>query len=158
MKANIHGQGHQNKFHIEEVKALTKKYSEMDKNDFTPKDLEFAKYFMSIHNNLNKGIKGRGPSRKDSAQRMISNTPISINYPGIMDNMHIAMTNMHMVGQDMRHMARSYSQESEGRVHEIFDSETSDMSSQSSISTPASNYEPFPNQGLAFGDRNIGWR
>lgn len=58
-------QTHQNAFHRDTVLALTTKFASItDESALTTKEKELIKYLMSVHNNANKGIKGRGKGRK----------------------------------------------------------------------------------------------
>ncbi|KAK7538998.1 hypothetical protein IWX49DRAFT_91412 [Phyllosticta citricarpa] len=52
---------HQNKFHADEIKILTAKFSSFGENDFASvEDKELWEYFAGAYKNSNKGIKGRG--------------------------------------------------------------------------------------------------
>lgn len=65
-RSNTHRlQTHQNAFHRETVLALTAKFATItDESSLTKEEMELIKYLMSVHNNANKGIKGRGKGRK----------------------------------------------------------------------------------------------
>ncbi|KAI1328786.1 hypothetical protein F5Y16DRAFT_141836 [Xylariaceae sp. FL0255] len=51
---------HQNHYHESELADLVKKFSHMDVATMSPQDLELWNYFLVVHKNSNKGIKGRG--------------------------------------------------------------------------------------------------
>ncbi|KAK4138736.1 hypothetical protein BT67DRAFT_369905 [Trichocladium antarcticum] len=55
---------HQNAFHLETVVALIRKFAIISDDSITEEEQELIRYITSVHNNANKGIKGRGKGRK----------------------------------------------------------------------------------------------
>lgn len=64
-------QSHQNKFHIETIRALKAKYESYKDGDIVDvKEKDLWEYFAEMYKNSNKGIKGRGKDRKVGANSM----------------------------------------------------------------------------------------
>ena len=57
-------QTHQNAFHLETLITLSRKFATISGDSITKEEKELIQYITSVHNNANKGIKGRGKGRK----------------------------------------------------------------------------------------------
>ncbi|KAI8965739.1 hypothetical protein F5Y11DRAFT_279291 [Daldinia sp. FL1419] len=74
---------HHNAYHKETIKRLTQRFKTVSTDEeLSAEELKIFKHFAKLYKNLNKGIKGRGPSRKDGLRNQNSATPsVSQHYP-----------------------------------------------------------------------------
>ncbi|KAL1877610.1 hypothetical protein VTK73DRAFT_8434 [Phialemonium thermophilum] len=150
---------HQNKFHMETLKALTAKFSSIkDQSDVCDADRELWAYFANLYKNSNKGIKGRGKHRKVGPiapspgvrMGMIIPPPFSMAHPnpGI-TQLHPSVTHPPLCLPSLVNLG---TRDSPGNGYDVYDVE------DSGGSTPASApggpiYEDDHGRGFAFGDR-----
>ncbi|EMR67928.1 putative c2h2 transcription factor protein [Eutypa lata UCREL1] len=70
---------HMNKFHAAALVAWQEKFQVKPKDELTPAELEMRKYFATMFQNSNKGIKGRGKGRHvKTIEEMASNGNINV--------------------------------------------------------------------------------
>ncbi|KAI0546843.1 hypothetical protein F4679DRAFT_396092 [Xylaria curta] len=68
---------HQNNYHQDDLRQLELKFSNiLSMTEMTPKDRELWDYFLTVHKNSNKGIKGRGKECRVELVNHAANAPL----------------------------------------------------------------------------------
>ncbi|KAI1175443.1 hypothetical protein F4777DRAFT_324364 [Nemania sp. FL0916] len=155
---------HQNNYHKEELRELEQKFSTMRSvTDMTDADRELWDYFLTVHKNSNKGIKGRG---KECRVELLPHTnslpsqyplqspvelqhgpfPVSHGLPHSMGFTHFGMQRTNL-GQDFL-VARG------GHGYDVYEIDQSNISSGTltPASSPGGIYDEH-HRGLPFHDR-----
>ncbi|KAK3944140.1 hypothetical protein QBC46DRAFT_404734 [Diplogelasinospora grovesii] len=168
---------HQNKFHIDTLKALTARFAALrDYDNVSKEDRELFEYFATLYKNSNKGIKGRGKDRKvgtvarTASPTSPTNTTISSPHHPF-HQQHPLPQFLHMP-QPLHHptpfqglshpaaysmgrpnmMVNVTGRDSNGK-YEMFEMDEDSVTSSGPASTTGTMYEEDQGRELAFGDR-----
>ncbi|KAJ2987310.1 hypothetical protein NUW58_g4577 [Xylaria curta] len=155
---------HQNNYHKEELRELELKFSNMRSvAEMTEADRELWDYFLTVHKNSNKGIKGRGkecrveliPPSNNLPNQYPLQSPVELQHAGfhMTHNLPNSMNFGHF-GMQRANLGQDFLVARGGNGYDVYEIDQGSISSGTitPASSPGGIYDDH-NRGLSFHDR-----
>lgn len=159
-KGNL--KSHQNDYHKDELSDLERKFSKIGSvAEMTDADKKLWDYFLTVHNNSNKGIKGRGkecrvellPNSGNTQSQYQLQSPIELQHAQFA--MPQALASFSHFGMPRTNLGQEYLVTRGGHGYEVYDIDQASMSSGTitPTSSPGGLYDDNHHRGIPFHDR-----